>query len=60
MVLIGIRERDSYYPKKKKKKKASTFIRLVKNPRTDITISIPMNKRDMYCINIKNKLSDKK
>lgn len=26
-----------------------TFIRLFKNPRTDITTSIPMNKRDIYC-----------
>ena len=25
------------------------FIKLVKNPRTDITINIPMNKSEIYC-----------
>lgn len=31
-----------------KLKSQLTFIRLVKNPLTDITISIPMNNSEMY------------
>lgn len=28
----------------------NTFIRFVKNPRTDITTNIPMNSKEIYCI----------
>lgn len=37
-------------------KSGVTFIKFVKNPRTDITINIPMNIKDMYCTIDKEKI----
>lgn len=37
-------------------KSGVTFIKFVKNPRTDITINIPMNIKEMYCTIEKEKI----